>query len=177
MNAPEPQGKEIDMCMFVDSDHPGDKVSCRSRSGFLIYINTDLLQQFSKKQSTVETTPGFVAIKQGIGTLRGLRYKLRMMSIPISGTSYIYRDNMSSVHFTSKPVLLLRKKSNFFYHVVLSQLQGVCPKLYIYPAKKCLISNKSHTWAKRKYWSAIFFMIFLMTISYQYQSTETAIRQ
>ena len=42
--------------MFVDSDHAGDKVSCRSRSGFLIYLNTALVQWFSKKQSPVETS-------------------------------------------------------------------------------------------------------------------------
>ena len=29
MNAPVPQGKEVDICMFVDSDHAGDKVFCR----------------------------------------------------------------------------------------------------------------------------------------------------
>ena len=37
VNASELQGKEVDMCMFVDSDHAGDKVSCRSKSGFLVY--------------------------------------------------------------------------------------------------------------------------------------------
>ena len=56
MNAPEPQGKEVDICMFVDSDHAGDKVSHRSKSGFLIYVNIALVQWFSKKQSTVETS-------------------------------------------------------------------------------------------------------------------------
>ena len=30
VNAPEPCRKEVDICMFVDSDHAGDKVSCRS---------------------------------------------------------------------------------------------------------------------------------------------------
>ena len=58
--------------MFVDSDHAGDKVSCRSRSGFLIYMNTALVQWFSKKQSTVETSvfgAEFVAMKQGIDAL------------------------------------------------------------------------------------------------------------
>ena len=36
MNASEPQGKEIDICMFVDSNHAGDKVLHRKTSGFLI---------------------------------------------------------------------------------------------------------------------------------------------
>ena len=48
-NAPEPQGKEVDIHMFVDSYHAGDRVSHRSRCGFLIHVNTALVQWFSKK--------------------------------------------------------------------------------------------------------------------------------
>ena len=44
MIALKPQGKEVDIRMFVDSDNAGDRVSCRSRSGFLIYVNTPLVQ-------------------------------------------------------------------------------------------------------------------------------------
>ena len=40
MIASEPEGKEVAICMFVDSDHAGDKASCRSRSGLLINMNT-----------------------------------------------------------------------------------------------------------------------------------------
>ena len=79
--------------MFVDSDHAGDKTSHRSRSGFLMYVNTALVQWFSKKQSTVEKSvygAEFVTMKQGIDALRGLRYKLRMVGIPISGPLHIY---------------------------------------------------------------------------------------
>ena len=55
--------------MLVDSDHAGDIVSRRSISGFLIYVNTTLVQWFSKKQSTLETSvfsAKFVFMKQGI---------------------------------------------------------------------------------------------------------------
>ena len=48
-----------------------------SRSGFLIYAHTTLVQWFSKKQSRVETSvfdAEFMAIK-GIDALRGLRDK------------------------------------------------------------------------------------------------------
>ena len=108
--------------MFVDSDHAGDKVSCRSRSGFLIHVNTALVQWLSKKQSKVETSvfgAEFVAMKEGIDALRGLRYKLRMMGISISSPSYIYGDNMSAVHNTSRPESVLKKKCNSVsYHEV-----------------------------------------------------------
>ena len=56
MNAPEPHCKQVDICMFVDSDHAGGKVSCRSRSVFLMYVNTVLVQWFSTNQSTVKTS-------------------------------------------------------------------------------------------------------------------------
>ena len=50
-------------------------------------MNTILVQLFSKKQSMVKTSvfgAEFVAMKQGIDALRGLRYKLRLMGILIS---------------------------------------------------------------------------------------------
>ena len=115
-NVPEPWGKEVDIHMFVDSDHTGNKVSCWSRSDFLIYVKSVLVQWFSKKQSKVETSffsADFVAMKQGIDALQGLRYKLRIMGIPISSPSYIYGNNMSVVYNTSRPELVLRKKSNW----------------------------------------------------------------
>ena len=44
MNAPDPQGKEVDIYMFADNDHAGEKVSHRSGSGFSIHENTALVQ-------------------------------------------------------------------------------------------------------------------------------------
>ena len=56
-------------------------------------------------------------MKQGIDALKDLRYKLRMMGIFISGLSYV--NNMSVVHNTSEPELVLRRKSNSVcYHAV-----------------------------------------------------------
>ena len=62
--------------MFMNSHHAGDKVAHRLRSGFLIYVNTTLVQWFSKKQSMVETSvlgAVFVAMKNVIDGLSGLR--------------------------------------------------------------------------------------------------------
>ena len=72
VNSPEPHGKVVDIFIFGDRNHAGDKVSCRSRGVFLINVNTALMQWFSKKQSTVGTE--FVAMKKGIDDLRGLKY-------------------------------------------------------------------------------------------------------
>lgn len=121
-NAPEARGKEVDLRIFVDSDHAGDQRTRRSRTGFIIYLNMAPITWFSKKQSTIETSvfgAEFVAMKQGMETLRGLRYKLRMMGVPLSGPSFIYGDNMSVIHNTQRPESTLKKKSNSVcYHAV-----------------------------------------------------------
>ena len=121
-NAPLALGKDVDIRMYVDSDHAGDKSNRRSRTGFFIYLNSSLIMWSSKKQPTIETSvfgAEFVAMKVGIETLRGLRYKLRMMGIGISGPTYIYGDNMSVIHNTQRPESTLRKKSNAIcYHAV-----------------------------------------------------------
>lgn len=121
-NAPEPRGKDVDLRMYVDSDHAGDKRLRRSRTGFLIYLNMAPITWFSKKQSTIETSvfgAEFVAMKQGMETLRGIRYKLRMMGVELTGPSYIYGDNMSVIHNTQRPESVLKKKSNSVcYHAV-----------------------------------------------------------
>ncbi len=121
-NAPEAIGKVVDLCMFVDSDHAGDQRTRRSRSAFLIYLNTALISWYSKRQSTIERctfSTEFVAIKTGVEALRGIRYKLLMMGIPIDGATHIYGDSMSVINNTSKPESVLKKKNNTVcYHTV-----------------------------------------------------------
>jgi hypothetical protein len=38
-NIPEPRGKNDDIRVFVEADHAGDKITRRSRMGFIIFIN------------------------------------------------------------------------------------------------------------------------------------------
>ncbi len=58
-------------------------------------------------------------MKHGIMTLRGLRYKTRMMGIPLSGPMYIYGDNKTQVTNSSRPESTLKKKCNSIcYHAI-----------------------------------------------------------
>ena len=119
-DALEPLGKEVDLRLFVDSDHAGDKITRRSRTGYFIFLNNAIIQWLSKRQPTVESSvfgAEFVAMKHGIETVRGIRYKLRMMGVPISGPTFVYGDNMSVINNTTKPESTLKKKSNqICYH-------------------------------------------------------------
>jgi hypothetical protein len=49
-------------------------------------------------------------MKHGIKMLRELRYKIRMMGIPLSGPTYVYGDNKSQVTNSSRPELTLKKR-------------------------------------------------------------------
>ena len=55
-NAPKPRGKDVDLQLYVDSDHAGEKRMRRSRTGFFVFMNTALVQWFSKQQATIETS-------------------------------------------------------------------------------------------------------------------------
>ena len=44
----EPCGKEVDLGMYVNSDHSGDKKTQISKTGFLVYMNKALVQWLSK---------------------------------------------------------------------------------------------------------------------------------
>ena len=121
-NAPKARGKEVDLRLYVDSDHAGDKMVRRSRTGFFIFMNMAPIMWYTKRQATIETSvfgAEFVAMKTGMEAVRGLRYKLRMMGVPLSGPTHVYGDNMSVIHNTSKPESSLKKKSNSIcYHAV-----------------------------------------------------------
>ena len=96
-NAPLPRGKAVDLQIFVDSNHAGNKQAQKSRTGFMVYMNMSLVNWYSKKQSTIETSvfgAEFVAMKDGVENLHAIQNKLRMIGIPISGASYFYGDNM-----------------------------------------------------------------------------------
>ncbi len=58
-------------------------------------------------------------MKQCCEYLRGLRYKLRMMGIPVNGPCYISGDNKSVLANTTEPGSTLKKKSqSIAYHFV-----------------------------------------------------------
>ena len=76
----------------------------------------------SKKQGSCETSTfgsEFVAMKQCCEYLRGLKYKLRMMGIPVTNPAFIFGDNQSILWNTTVPDSTLKKKSSSVaYHFV-----------------------------------------------------------
>ena len=131
-NAPKPMGSEFIIRAYVDASFAGCKLTRRSRSGFIVYLNNAPIYFISKKQGSCETSTfgsEFVAMKLCCEYLRGLRYKLRMMGIPVANPAFVYRDNQSVLWNTSVPDSTLKKRSSSVaYHFV---REGVAKREWI----------------------------------------------
>lgn len=119
---PEPRGASVQVNVFVDADHAGDRVNRRSHTGVLIFVNKAPIVWYSKKQNTVETSTfgsEYVALRIATELTMGLRYKLRMMGVPLEGPANIFVDNKSVATSASVPESTLKKKHNAIcFHMV-----------------------------------------------------------
>ena len=121
-NVPRAIGLEFIIRAFVDADFAGDSLTRRSRTGFVVFLNGAPIFWMSKKQSSLETSSfgsEFVAMRQCCEYLRGLRYKLRMMGLPVGNPCFIFGDNQSVLWNTTVPDSMLKKKTaSVSYHFV-----------------------------------------------------------
>lgn len=122
LNAPEERGLPVSMTCYCDADHAGCLVTRRSTTGVLIFVNKAPILWYSKRQNTVETSTfgsEFIAMKTAVEMVEGLRYKLRMMGIPLAGPTSVLCDNEGVVKNTTAPESTLKKKHNAIsYHKV-----------------------------------------------------------
>jgi len=112
---PEPLGKPVYVTAMVDASHGGDKLTFRSHTGILIYMNNSPIEFYSKRQNTVETSTfgaELVAGRVAMEKVRAYRTKLRLLGVPIGGVSYMLCDNQSVVTSTGKAESTLTKKHN-----------------------------------------------------------------
>jgi hypothetical protein len=114
-NAPVPRGNTVMTTCFVDADHAGCQVTRRSHTGVLLYVNRAPVVWYSKRQNTVEASTfgsEFIAMKTAVELIEGLRFKLRMMGIPLDGSTNVFSDNEAVVKNTTKPESTLKMKHN-----------------------------------------------------------------
>jgi len=118
--APEALGNEVQINIFCDAAHATCLATRRSTTGVLIFLNGAAVRWYSKRQNTVETSTfgsEFVAMKIAIEMNDALRYKLRMMGVPIDGAANVFGDNASVVKKVTRPESTLNKRHNAIaYH-------------------------------------------------------------
>jgi hypothetical protein len=121
-NRPKPLGNWVQINMFCDAAHATCHLTRRSTTGIIIFINGAPMIWYSKRQNTIESSvfgSEFVALKIASELNEALRYKLRMMGIPISEPTNTFCDNKSVVVNATIPQSTLQKKHNFIaFHKV-----------------------------------------------------------
>ena len=122
-NTPRPRGKSVTTSAYVDSSHGANKVTRRSHSGHILFVNRAPVKWVSRRQNTVETSAfssEFIAMKQCIEDIEHLRYKLKMFGVPLDEdhtATYILCDNEGVVNNSSFVHSTLNKKhSDIAYH-------------------------------------------------------------
>jgi hypothetical protein len=122
-NALEPCGNPVLINVFVDANHTGNLVTRCSHSSILIYLNQALISWYSEAQRTVKTLTfdsEFIALRIAVELLvEALRYKVRMMGVPIDGSANIFGNNKSVIVSATVPSSTLIKRHNAIcYHRV-----------------------------------------------------------
>ena len=119
-NMPKPKGNPMSKHCFVDASHGSDLLTRRSQTGILIFCNRAPIIWFSKRQNTVETSTfgsEFQAMKNAVELVESLRYKLRMLGVPLDGPANIFCDNEAVYKNTVLPESTLKKKHHSIaYH-------------------------------------------------------------
>lgn len=119
---PEPRGRRVTTTAYVDASHAANKVTRRSHSGYILFINRAPISWYSKRQNTIEASTfssEFIAMRTCVDAITALRYKLRMFGVPVNEPTNILCDNDSVVRNTSKIDSTLDKKHNALaYHAV-----------------------------------------------------------
>ena len=113
-------GNSVVTSCFVDANHAGCKVTRCLHTGVILFVNKAPILWYSKRQNTVETSTfgsEFCAMKTAIDMIEGLRYKLRMLGIPMAGATSVFCDNESVVKNSTAPESTLKKHHNAIaYH-------------------------------------------------------------
>jgi hypothetical protein len=121
-NAPAPRGNAVQINCFVNADHAGVRMTRRSQTGVLAFLNRTPILWYSKAQNTVETSSfgsEFMAMYIAVELLESLCYKLRMFGVPLEGPVNTFCDNSSVVTKATQPASTLKKKHNsIVYHRV-----------------------------------------------------------
>ena len=121
-DAPKPLGNPVVTSSWVDANLMHCHATGRSMNGVLHFVNATPIDWYAKKQATVETaTYGseFVAARNAVQQIMGLRTTLMYLGVPVRKSSYLFGDNNSVVTSSTIPHSPNKKRHHSLsYHFV-----------------------------------------------------------
>lgn len=137
---PVPKGHAVRTTSFVDANLQHCKVTGKSATGILHFLNQTPVDCFSKRQGTVETSTygsEFVAACIATEHIIDLRITLRSMGVPLDGPSWLLGDNQSVVTSSTIPQSVMSKRHNALsFHWVRAAIASGMMKFCHIPGKE-----------------------------------------
>ena len=119
-NMPEPRGLPVKLWGYFDASHASCLKTRQSVTGILLFINSCPIHWYCKRQNTVETSTygsELIAGRIVVESIIDFRYRLRMLGVPLDGSSILFGDNQSMIMNTTVPGSALKKRhSAVAYH-------------------------------------------------------------
>ena len=117
---PKPRGKPVVVTGYFDADHAHCQETRRSVTGIILFLNSTPVKWYCKRQATVESSTygsELVAGRIAVELVMEIRYKLRMLGVPVEGPAWLFGDNLSMIKSTTIPSSTLKMKHNAIaYH-------------------------------------------------------------
>ena len=119
---PTLKGKPVIISGFFDSSHASCLVTRRSTTCVRLFLNKTPITSYCKRQNCVETsTYGSEAVAGRIAVDKAveMRYNLRMLGVPVKGSTVLFGNNRSMILNASLPHSTLKKRhhANNFHRV------------------------------------------------------------
>lgn len=158
-DAPEPLGKPVVLTTFVDANLYHDLITGRSVTGIIEFVNKTLLDWYSKKQNTVETsTYGSEFVAGRTATERAIdnRITFRYFGVRVKGSTKLFGDNESVVDSSSIPHSRLHKRhSALSFHRVREAIAAGIISFHHIPGTQNPADVLSKHWGHTQVWQLL----------------------
>ena len=98
---------------YSDADWGGCPVTCRSTSGYCVFLGDNLISWSSKRQATISRSSAeaeYHGVANAVAETSWLRNLLLELGCPTNKATFVYCDNISAVYMSSNPVQQQRTK-------------------------------------------------------------------
>jgi hypothetical protein len=102
------------LVVYTNADWAGCPATCRSTSGYVVFLGDNLVSWSSKRQHTDSRSSAeaeYRVVANGVTEACWLRRLLQELHTPLQRATVVYCDNVSAVYLSTNPVQHQRTKA------------------------------------------------------------------